>query len=113
MAEAQLYDSERDRQHSPTRTQKGESRMREIFERYLKDVRFTDWEIRVHMDGERPYLQVGFWDFDAELPPAEQACKTYQKGRKWMLSPHMTKSEVIQTAFKAIMTALEHETREK
>lgn len=33
--------------------------------------------------------------------------------RKWMLSAHMTKSEVVQTAFKAVMTAVEHETREQ
>ena len=33
-------------------------------------------------------------------------------GRKWMLSRHMTVSEVVQTAFKAVMTALEHEARE-
>lgn len=35
------------------------------------------------------------------------------KGRKWRLSSHMTKSEIVQTAFKAVMTAMEHETREK
>jgi len=33
-------------------------------------------------------------------------------GRKWMLSRHMTVSEIVQTAFKAVMTALEHEARE-
>jgi hypothetical protein len=34
-------------------------------------------------------------------------------GRKWRLSPHMTPSEVVQTVFKAVMTAIEHETRER
>lgn len=34
------------------------------------------------------------------------------KGRKWRLSVHMTPSEVVQTAFKAVLTALEHEARE-
>lgn len=33
-------------------------------------------------------------------------------GRKWQLSTHMTSSEVVQTAFKAVLTAMEHETRE-
>ncbi len=33
-------------------------------------------------------------------------------GRKWLLQRHMTNSEVIQTVFKAILTALEHEARE-
>lgn len=33
--------------------------------------------------------------------------------RKWYMSPHMTRSEIIQTAFLATLTALEHEAREK
>ena len=33
-------------------------------------------------------------------------------GRKWFLSEHMTRSEVIQTVFLAVMTATEHEVRE-
>lgn len=67
----------------------------------------------VRLDGDRPFLQVGFWDYDASQTTHVQNKKTYQHGRKWMLSPHMTKSEVIQTAFKAVMTAMEHEVREK
>lgn len=35
------------------------------------------------------------------------------KGRKWRLSVHMTDGEVVQTAFMALMTALEHEARER
>jgi len=35
------------------------------------------------------------------------------KSRKWRLSRHMTKSELVQTAFKAVLTAIEHEAREK
>ncbi len=65
------------------------------------------------MDGDRPYLQVGFWDYDCTKESVADRKKIYQTGRKWMLSPHMTKSEVVQTAFKAVMTAIEHETREK
>lgn len=34
------------------------------------------------------------------------------KGRKWLLSEHMTDGEVVQTAFLAAMTAIEHEARE-
>ena len=83
--------------------------MKEIFENYLTEIRYKDWDMNVHMDGERPYLQVGFWEYNS---PESQA-KVYQKGRKWTLSPYMTKSEVIQTAFKAILTAEEHEVREK
>lgn len=84
-----------------------------MFETYLKDVKFEDWDFNVRMDGDRPYLQIGFWDYDATQPVAAKSEKLYQTGRKWMLSPHMTKSEVVQTAFKAVMTAMEHEVREK
>jgi hypothetical protein len=34
-------------------------------------------------------------------------------GRKWRLSPHMTNGEIVQTAFKALLTCLEHEARER
>jgi hypothetical protein len=34
-------------------------------------------------------------------------------GRKWRLSPHMTDSEIVSTAFKAFLTAEEHECRER
>ncbi|WP_442108471.1 hypothetical protein [Pseudomonas sp. NUPR-001] len=34
------------------------------------------------------------------------------KGRHWLLSPHMTEGEVVQTAWLALQTALEHERRE-
>lgn len=35
------------------------------------------------------------------------------KGRLWRLSQHMTDGEIVQTAFKAILTCLEHEARER
>lgn len=35
------------------------------------------------------------------------------QGRKWLLSEHMTDGEIVQTAFLATMTAIEHETREQ
>jgi hypothetical protein len=35
------------------------------------------------------------------------------RSRKWQLSQHMTDSEIVQTAFKAVLTALEHEAREQ
>jgi len=55
------------------------------------------------------YLQVG--DPHAACNITHQP--TSWTGRKWFLSEHMTKSEIVTTAFKAIMTAVEHETREQ
>lgn len=37
---------------------------------------------------------------------------TAWKGRKWRLSPHMTDMELVNTAFLAVLVALEHEARE-
>lgn len=34
------------------------------------------------------------------------------RSRKWLLSEHMTDGEIVQTLFKATMTAVEHEVRE-
>lgn len=35
------------------------------------------------------------------------------RGRKWYISEHATVSEIVQTAFKAYLTAIEHEAREQ
>jgi transcription elongation factor Elf1 len=37
----------------------------------------------------------------------------HSKGRKWRLSQHMVDGEVVSTAFKALLTYLEHEAREQ
>ena len=62
-----------------------------------------------------------FYDNDAGLYlqiEAAAACNVTGnamtwKSRKWKLSQHMTDSEIVQTAFKAVLTALEHEAREQ
>ena len=72
---------------------------------------FGDWEITIGTGlppALRPYLQV---------KDPKGRCNTSGKpapwhGRKWDLTYHMTKSEIVQTAFKAVLTAVEHETRE-
>jgi len=45
-------------------------------------------------------------------PDSDTGQPSTQRGRKWLLSHHMTHSEVVQTAFKAVLTAVEHEVRE-
>ena len=58
-------------------------------------------------DTELEYLQVRgeVWD---------EVTRVYRtvSGRKWLLSRHMTETEVVQTAFLAVKTWGEHETRE-
>lgn len=79
--------------------------MREVIE----EVEFDDWKIVVVETGigGSPYLQVRFLAEDMVTGEMEE-----QHGRKWQLSHHMTKSELVATAFKAILTAIEHEARE-
>lgn len=73
--------------------------------RVLECVRHRDW--RFHLQEEPLALQVHFIGVDAS-----SGLPALVHGRKWLLSEHMTKSELVQTAFKAVVTALEHEARE-
>lgn len=89
------------------------------FESILSDVKYKDWAFHVEVrsrvvDAAKGlyasdyYMQVRFPDADLVTGEVET-----QHGRKWILSEHMKKSEVVTTAFKAIITAEEHEIREK
>lgn len=53
------------------------------------------------------YLQASYMDGDAYTGHSEM-----QHTRKWQLSEHMTKSEFVQTAFKCVVTSMEHRARE-
>lgn len=63
------------------------------------------WTIRLRRDEQRPYLQV---DYDGTGAYGTEPWT----GRKWMLSYHMTTTEIVNTALKAVLAAEEHETRE-
>lgn len=69
----------------------------------LTNIRYKDWEFHVGDD----YVQVRFLARCAKTGVHE-----WQSGRKWRISEHMTKSELVQTVFKAVVTAEEHEARE-
>lgn len=92
----------------------------------LKEISFNDWEFYVRPmaapvskdylgrdlsveDPEWPhFLQIQFMAPDlVSGEPERQYC------RKWQLSLHMTVSEIVYTAFKAVLAALEHEAREQ
>lgn len=77
------------------------------FEEILKDIDYRNWTFDVRKDGNRAYLQVRFLALDVVNGGVK-----YEVGRKWFLSDHMTRSEVVQTALKAVLTAEEHEVRE-
>lgn len=62
----------------------------------------------VHSKGGYYYLQVG----DLKATCNVTGNEVSWRGRKWLLSEHMTDGEIVQTVFKAVLTAMEHEVRE-
>lgn len=91
---------------------------KQTIEKILKDVKYKDWtfhveerdvyESTVMATRKALYFQAHFPDADLVTGEVET-----QHGRKWILSEHMTRSEIVTTAFKAVITAEEHEIREK
>jgi len=47
-----------------------------------------------------------------EEADVDTGVKEMQLTRRWFLSPEMTKSEIVQTVFKCVMTSMEHRCRE-
>lgn len=73
----------------------------------LARITYKGWALVAKRDGERCYLQAQFY-----APDHDTGTVAPRHGRKWLLSRHMTDSEVVATAFKACLTAEEHECRE-
>lgn len=69
-------------------------------------IKFQDWTLFVGEKNGVPYLQWQFMAPDNDDPSGPQ---TLQKGRKWMLSYHMTHQEIERTAFLACQQAVMHE----
>ena len=77
-------------------------------QRILNQVKFLDWAFKINVlyksDHEHAYtVQVVFTGLNGT---------PNQKSRKWYISPWSTEGEIVQTALKAILTAMEHEVRE-
>lgn len=75
--------------------------------RVLESVHYLNRCFRVTEYMGVAYLQV-IW----RGPDSETGLDAEQHSRKWQLSYHMTRSEIVQTALKAVLTAEEHEVRE-
>jgi hypothetical protein len=74
----------------------------------LDEIEYKDWAIVLRLDTTGlPVLQVQF-----TAPDSDTGVWGKQHGRKWLLSRHMVKSEIVSTALKAVLTAIEHEARE-
>lgn len=69
---------------------------------------FPEYEFKVEVDGRgATYLQASYYEPDTVTGEVEQ-----QFTRRWFLSPQMANSEIVQTAFKCVLTSMEHRTRE-
>jgi len=69
---------------------------------------YPGYEFTVLVDGRgEVYLQAWYLEADTLGGDVEK-----QYTRRWFLSPHMNNSEIVQTAFKCILTSMEHRTRE-
>jgi len=74
------------------------------------DVRYHNWKFHVGpMGTDGFFIQVKFTAPDNQTHALNQSWS----GRKWYVSPHATRSEVVLTCLKAVLTALEHEAREQ
>ncbi len=60
-------------------------------------VDFLDWKFQLQRDGPRLYLQLSF---------------DRRAYRKWLLSYHMSRAEIVETCYQAAADAVLHEMRE-
>lgn len=68
---------------------------------------FESFDFRVIALGEHFVLQATWSEIDIVTDRYAT-----QHSRKWLLSPHMTRSEIVQTCYKLAITAVEHRARE-
>jgi len=68
---------------------------------------FEDYSFRVAEGHGGIFLQAVYVDADIVTGEYEP-----QYTRKWLLSPAMTRSEIVQTCFKLVITSMEHRARE-
>lgn len=73
----------------------------------ISNIKYKDWKISVFAKGDEAYLQIHF-----DAPDADSGRLMKQSCRKWKLSTHMTPTEVVRTAWKAVLAAEEHEAEE-
>ncbi len=83
------------------------------FEEVLNKISYnrhgSTWSLKLHLDDTRYYLQVHCSGIEGSDDPDDGPWT----GRKWLLSPYMVRSEIVRTAYKAVMAAEEHEIQEK
>jgi len=78
-------------------------------ERVLACCSFRDWKLHVSKSEDRVYLFASWVGQDNFKPGHVEQ----QVSRRWLIRPEASASEIVQTAFACVMTAMEHEVREQ
>lgn len=73
-------------------------------------IEFINYHIFLGTGHGGVYLRASY--LEADIYGGPQAEKEIQYTRKWLLSPHMTESEIVFTSFKCCATSFEHRSRE-
>lgn len=79
------------------------SELRELVDR----ISFKDWRFLLHVKGDGFLLQLAF-----DAPDSVSGKVEEQRCRKWYISSHACRAEVIRTAWKAVEAAVNHEAAE-
>ena len=75
---------------------------------YVAECSYPDYTFKIGISRTSAiYLQATYLEADTVTGNVET-----QFTRRWSLSPEMGKSEIVATAFKCILTSMEHRTRE-
>lgn len=80
---------------------------KEHIQEVLEDCNYLNYAFHLGEKNGVLYLQGHYEDADIHTGEIKM-----QHTRKWMLSEHMTESELVQTAFKMCLTSAEHRCRE-
>jgi hypothetical protein len=75
----------------------------------LKELSYNDWTFVAGHSGDRVYVYTS-WQAEDNFRPVGVEL---QKSRRWLIRHGASRSEIIQTAFKCVLTAIEHEARER
>ncbi len=73
----------------------------------IGDVKYKDWEFRVTEKGNLTILQLWFYEKDTDTGELIE-----QYSRQWILNINMGITEIVNTCFLAVSTAIRHEIRE-
>ncbi len=74
----------------------------------LRKLKFQDWKFVAAERGGMVYIKATW-----AAPCNVTGTPSQQVSRRWLIRPEASEMEIVQTAFKLVITALEHEAREQ